>query len=93
MTAPRNISEQRQGGSAGDTAEATPSGESLGEQLLREAREGQAEFVAGWRECMEELGVQGKPVDARELREMLLQEGIHPENNEFSRDIIAMREE
>ena len=93
MTAPRNISEQRQGGPAGDTAEATPSGESLGEQLLREAREGQAEFVTGWREFLEELGVQGKPLGARQLREMLLQEGINPENNEFSRDIIAMREE
>ena len=67
--------------------------ESLGEQLLREARAGQAEFVAGWKDFVEELGIQGKPIAAWKLREMLVQEGINPDKNEVSRGIIAMREE
>src|SRR5688500_17486653 len=61
--------------------------EPLGEQLIREAREGHAEFVAGWRTFMEELGIQAQPIGAKQLREMLLQEGITPEENEFSRGI------
>jgi hypothetical protein len=65
----------------------------LGEQLLREAREGHAEFVAGWNEFMKELGIHGQPVGVKKLREMLLEEGINPESNEFSQGIIAMREE
>ena len=67
--------------------------ESLGDQLIREAREGHAEFVAGWSRFMEELGIQGQAISAKKLRNMLLQEGIKPEYNEFSRGIIAMREE
>jgi hypothetical protein len=67
--------------------------EALGEQLLREAREGQAEFVAGWQEFLKQLGIPGQPVGARQLRELLLREGINPDNHEFSRGIIAMREE
>jgi hypothetical protein len=89
MAKPQKTTEQQQG----DPGEAAPPGESLGEQLLREAREGQAEFVVGWEEFMEERGIQGQPISARELREKLLREGIKPENNEFSRGIVAMREE
>ena len=70
-----------------------PAEESLGAQLIREAREGHAEFVTGWRTFMEELGIQGKPCDTKKLRETLLQEGLDPNNTEFSRGIIAMREE
>ena len=93
MAKRRKSVEQRRGNPAPSKNEAAPSGESLGEQLLREAREGHAEFVAGWREFIEELGVQGKPIGARKLRERLLQERINPANNEFSRGILAMREE
>jgi len=42
---------------------------------------------------MEEQAVQGKPIGARKLRQMALQEGINPNDNDFSRGIIAMREE
>jgi hypothetical protein len=93
MTEPRKTVEQQQADTAPDPAEAALSMEALGEQLLHEAREGQAEFVAGWKEFMGQVGIQGKPIPARQLREMLLQEGVNPDDNAFSRGIIAMREE
>jgi hypothetical protein len=70
-----------------------PATESVGARLIREAEESHAAVVAGWRKFMEELGIQEKPIGAKELREMLLQQGVNPETNDFSREIIAMREE
>jgi hypothetical protein len=67
--------------------------ESLGDQLLREADEGHAEFAAGFRQFLKELGIKGKPIGAKKLRERLLRSGIDPSKNEFSRAIIAAREE
>jgi hypothetical protein len=93
MATPRKIMEQQYGNAAQTGPEPKPNEESLGEQLIREAREGQAEFAAGWSQFMEELGVQGQPIGAKKLRAMLLQAGINPNDNEFSRGIIAMREE
>jgi hypothetical protein len=93
MAKPRKTVEQHQANPAREGTGAAPSLEALGEQLLREARAGHAEFAAGWQEFMAELGIQGKPIDARALRDKLLREGINPDNNEFSRGIIAMREE
>jgi hypothetical protein len=93
MARPRKIKEQARN----HPAEAGPGPNSddkaLGEQLIREGREGHAEFVAGWTKFMEEVGIQGKPLGAKKLRAMLLQSGIKPDANEFSRGIIAMREE
>ena len=34
-----------------------------------------------------------KPIGAKKLRELMIKDGIKPENNEASRGIIAMREE
>jgi hypothetical protein len=93
MATPRKIMEQRHDDPPPASTEPAPGEESLGEQLIREAREGHAEFVAGWSKFMEELGVQGMPMGAKKLRETLLQAGINPDENEFSRGIIAMREE
>jgi hypothetical protein len=93
MTTPRKIIEQRQDEPGQKQTGAVPLEESLGEQLLREAREGQAEFVAGWEQLMEELGIQGEPIGAKKLREMAVQQGVNPDDNEFSRGIVAMREE
>jgi hypothetical protein len=70
-----------------------PSNESRGARLIREARENHAKLAAGWRKFMDDLGIQGRPIGAKNLRAMLLEAGINPENNEFSREIIAMREE
>jgi hypothetical protein len=67
--------------------------EALGEELLRVSREEQAEFVAGWEKFMKQLGIRGKPIGAKKLRERLLKKGFDPESNEFSQGIIAMREE
>ena len=53
----------------------------------------EADFVAGWKEFMKTLGIRVKPIGAKKLRERLLKEGIDAESNEFSRGIIAMREE
>ncbi len=53
------------------------------------------EVRRAWEQTMEKLGVPKdlKPVGAKRLREMFLAEGIKPEDNEFSRGIIEMREE
>ena len=68
--------------------------ESLGEQLLREADEQAADFAAGFRQFLKQLGIKGKPIGAKKLRERLLRSGkIDPAKNEFSRAIIAAREE
>jgi hypothetical protein len=93
MTEPRKTVEQQQADPPRDPTEAVLSLEALGAQLLREEREGQAEFVTGWNEFMDQLGIQGEPIAARQLREMLLQEGVNPDDSAFSRGIIAMREE
>jgi hypothetical protein len=93
MATPPKIADQGHGDPAHTSTEAALGEESLADQLLREARQGHADFVVGWRKFMEELGIQGKPMGAKKLREMLLQAGINPHDNEFSRGIIAMREE
>jgi hypothetical protein len=66
---------------------------SLGEELMREAKAGHSEFLAGWIKFMDIVGIRGQPVGAKNLREMLLQTGINPNTNEFRQGIIAMREE
>jgi hypothetical protein len=81
------------GAPARQSGQPAPDEEPLGDQLLREARGGQAELAAGWTTFMEELGIQGQPIGARKLREMLIADGIDPNDNSFSREIIAMREE
>jgi hypothetical protein len=65
----------------------------LGEELIRQARKGHAEFLAGWQKFMKELGIHGKPIGSKKLREMAIREGLDPESTEFSRGIIEMREE
>ena len=74
-------------------AELAAEEESLAEELLRVSREEQAVFVAGWERLLKQLGIRGKPIRARKLRERLLKRGFNPESNEFSQGIIAMREE
>ena len=39
------------------------------------------------------LGIEGKSIPARQLQAMAIAEGIRPEDNEFSRGIIEMRDE
>jgi len=65
----------------------------LAEELLRVSKEEEADFIAGWKKFMKQLGIKGKPIGAKKLRERLLRRGFDPESNEFSQGIIAMREE
>jgi hypothetical protein len=67
--------------------------ESLAEELIRGARKGHGDFVAGWKKFMKQLGIRGKPIGAKKLREMAIREGLDPNSTEFSRGIIEMREE
>ncbi len=66
---------------------------SLGAELLRRAAESQAVLETAWDELMAAWGVHGEPIGAKELRDRMIAEGHDPNSNEFSREIIAMREE
>ena len=68
----------------------------LAEELLRVAREEQPAVAAESRKLrkfLRQLGIRGKPIGAKKLREMAIREGLDPEGTEFSRGIIEMREE
>jgi hypothetical protein len=93
MATPRKIVEQACGNPALTCREPKPNEELLGEQLIREAQEGHADFLTGWTQFTEQVGICGTPVGAKKLRALLLQTGINPDANEFSRGILAMREE
>lgn len=64
-----------------------------GARMLRDARANQAAISAGWAKAMEEMGIHGEPIGAEKVQEMMLACGINPEDNEFSRTLIEMREE
>jgi hypothetical protein len=51
------------------------------------------EFRAGFAKALAGMGVRGKPIGAQKLQQMMLAAGIRPEENQFSRAIIEMREE
>jgi hypothetical protein len=42
---------------------------------------------------LNELGIQGEPISAEELQKRIASSGVKPEYNEFSNEIIKMREE
>ena len=65
----------------------------LAEELLRVGKEEEADFIAGMKKFMKQLGIKEKPIGAKKLREMLIARGFDPNGNEFSQGIIAMREE
>lgn len=64
-----------------------------GARLLREASLAQAQMAAGWARFMQMLGIQEEPIGAEKLQEMMRARGMNPDDNEFSRGIIEMREE
>lgn len=64
-----------------------------GARLLREAKASQAAISAAVAKAFEEMGITGEPIGAEKVQEMMLACGIKPEDNEFSRGIIEMREE
>lgn len=64
-------------------------------QEIKNSNEG--DDKEAWDELFAELGIQGEPIPAEKLQQMigdnLRKQGINPEDNIFSREIIAMREE
>jgi len=65
----------------------------LAEEILRVGRRDQAVLAAGFDKFLKQLGIRNKPIGAKKLREMALKEGLDPNDNQFSREIIEMREE
>src|SRR5262245_4551821 len=75
----------------GPPAEETPA--QRGARLLREARDSQPAITATVAKAFAEMGITAEPVGPEELRRMMAECGIKAEDNEFSREIAAMREE
>ncbi len=61
--------------------------------ILKKYMVDQALISAALAKAFREMGIQGQPVGAEKLQEMVAACGFKPEDNEFSREIIAMREE
>lgn len=61
--------------------------------MLRKARESQPAISAAVEEAYKKMGITGPPVGPEKLREMMLADGVDPNDNAFSREIIAMRDE
>lgn len=64
-----------------------------GARLWREASSHQAEIDAAVAAAFAKMGISGEPVGAEKLRALIEADGINPEDNEFNRGIIEMREE
>jgi len=73
-------------------AYAQPSATRGARTLLMDGQQS-AQWEAEWDAVMEKLGISGEPIGAGKLRAMIEAEGVNPEDNEFSRGIIEMREE
>lgn len=64
-----------------------------GARLLREAKANQGVISAAVARAYAELGITGQPIGAENVQKMVAACGFKPEDNEFSRGIVAMREE
>jgi hypothetical protein len=64
-----------------------------GLRLMREADANQAALSAGWAEALGQMGIQGEPIGAEKVQQLIAAGGANPEDAAFSREIIAMREE
>ncbi|HMC65875.1 MAG TPA: hypothetical protein VKI65_13130 [Gemmataceae bacterium] len=64
-----------------------------GARMLREAKASQAAISAAVAKAFAEMGITAQPIGAEKLQQMLLAEGVKPEDNILSRAIIEMREE
>jgi hypothetical protein len=75
---------------------APPENETKEERIKRFLRSrscDQAGLSAAWEKWFADMGITAKPIGAEKLQEMLLAEGLDPNDNSFSRGIIEMREE
>jgi hypothetical protein len=64
-----------------------------GARLIEQARLSEAGMAAAWDKALEAMGIRGEPVGPATLRARRQAEGIRPEENILSREIIAQREE
>ncbi len=64
-----------------------------GARLWHQPKADQAALSTGIAKAFAEMGITGEPVSPEKLQQMMLEEGIKPEENLFSREIKAMREE
>jgi hypothetical protein len=64
-----------------------------GARLIKEADANRAALSASWTHAMKQMGIQGEPIAPEKLRDLIEAAGVRPEENEFSRAIIAMRGE
>jgi hypothetical protein len=62
-------------------------------RLVRESRASQPALSSAFAKAFKEMGIIGEPIGAEKVQEMMRACGIKPEENVFSREIIAMREE
>jgi hypothetical protein len=60
---------------------------------LREAQFNQIALAAMAKEVFAKMGITSESVTAEQAQQRMLAEGVRPEDNAFSRDIRAMREE
>src|SRR5439155_6139049 len=61
-----------------------------GARLLRHEPPAPGQAAAAWAAAMKQMGIQGEPISAEKLREMIVASGVNPDGNEFSRGIIEM---
>lgn len=64
-----------------------------GAGLWKQAEIAQRLMHAGWSRTLEQMQLSGEPVGAEVVQQMMTNNGIQPEQNEFSRSLIEMREE
>jgi hypothetical protein len=64
-----------------------------GAMLWHDASLHQAEISAAAAAAFAEMGISGEPVGPEKLQEMMLADGVNPDDNQFSRGIIEMRDE
>ena len=96
MATRRNLTEQKEPRRAKRPAPPRPPIDddlALAEELIREAHKDDDALIAMSKKFLKQLGIRGKPIGAKKLREMAIREGLDPASNEFSRGIIEMREE
>jgi hypothetical protein len=67
--------------------------ENAWEEMARPSRESQPALTAAWKQMLKDLGIpEMEPIGAEKLREMMLAEGIRPEDNILSSEIIRLRD-
>ncbi len=74
------------------TQQKPPEKPKTGVEVIKEMAIDKRPLAEGFRKLMKRMGISGEPIPAEELQERMARDGIRPEDNEFSRAIIAERE-